>query len=72
MTENITAALRPSSKVRSISCGSTHDWIVITDPSGGPQPNPVDVFVDHTDEYDVTDKTHTEDATFVHVAEVEA
>ncbi|AFH22507.1 hypothetical protein OSG_eHP28_00075 [environmental Halophage eHP-28] len=71
MERNITD-LENSSKVQSIQRGVAPDWIVITDVENGPQPNVVDVFVDHTDNYEIGGKTKTESETIVHVNEVVA
>jgi len=71
MERNITD-LENSSKVRSIQCGVGSDWIVITNPDGGPQPNVVSVFADHTDKYELAGKVQTESETIVHVNEVSA
>jgi hypothetical protein len=71
MARNITE-LQNSSKVRSIQRGVGPDWIVITDPDGGPQPNVVDVFADHTDNYEIAGKFQSDSETIVRVNEVAA
>ena len=71
MERNITD-LENSSKVRSIQRGVGPDWVVITDPDTGPQPNPVRVFADHTDQYELAGTLRTDSETIVRVNEVEA
>jgi len=71
MERNITD-LENSSSVRSIQRGVGPDWVIITEPDGGPQPNVVEVFADHTANYEVAGKLQTDSETIVRVNEVPA
>jgi hypothetical protein len=54
MKANI-ANLRSDSKVQSVQRGVSSDWVVVTDAERGPQPSPVEMFVDHTDEFKIAE-----------------
>jgi len=64
------AGLRYSSKVSSVQRGVSCDWIVVTEPTDGPAPNPAEVFADHAEAYQVDSKLTTDVDTFVHINEV--